>query len=56
MTDSYIKHLSWVVKELTTEIAIYNSVIRAIEEIQDLWRSGVLTDQEYVEISDRIGW
>lgn len=39
-----------------TMIKINESIIHAIREIQDLWRSGVLTDREFVEISERIGW
>lgn len=56
MADSYITHLSWTVKELKTEVAINESIIRTIEEIQELWRARVLTDREYIEIGERIGW
>lgn len=46
----------FAIQQARTDIEINQSIIRAIREIQDLWRSGVLTDREFVEISDRIGW
>lgn len=48
--------LRFAVQQARTDIKINQSIIREIREIQDLWRSGVLTDREFVEISDRIGW
>lgn len=46
----------FAVQRAKTMIKINESIIYAIREIQDLWRSGVLTDREFVEISERIGW
>lgn len=48
--------LDFAYKQAKTMIKINNSIIYTIREIQDLWRSGVLTDREFVEISNRIGW
>jgi hypothetical protein len=46
----------FAIRQAKTIIKINESIIHAIREIQDLWRSGVLTDSEFVEISNRIGW
>lgn len=46
----------FAIQQAKTMIKINESIIHAIREIQDLWRSGVLTDREFVEISNRIGW
>ena len=46
----------FAIQQANTMIKINESIIHAIREIQDLWRSGVLTDREFVEISNRIGW
>lgn len=48
--------LRFALQRAKTNIKINESIIHAIREIQDLWRSGVLTDREFVEISERIGW
>lgn len=48
--------LDFAYQQTKTMIKINESIIHAIREIQDLWRSGVLTDREFVEISNRIGW
>ena len=48
--------LCFAFQQAKTNIKINESIIHAIREIQGLWRSGVLTDREFVEISDRIGW
>lgn len=48
--------LHFAFQQARTDIKINESIIHTIREIQDLWRSGVLTDREFVEISDRIGW
>ena len=48
--------LYFAYQQTKTMIKINESIIHAIIEIQDLWRSGVLTDREFVEISNRIGW
>lgn len=48
--------LHFSIQQSRTNIEINESIIHAIREIQDLWRSGVLTDREFIEISDRIGW
>ncbi len=46
----------FALRRAKTMIEINESIIHTIREIQDLWRSGVLTDREFVEISNRIGW
>lgn len=46
----------FAIQQAKTMIEINESIIHAMREIQDLWRSGVLTDREFVEISNRIGW
>ena len=56
MNYSELTHLRWTIEKLTIDIEINDSILRTIDEIKDLWRSGVLTDREYVEISKRIGW
>lgn len=48
--------LDFAYQQAKTMIKINNSIIYTIRGIQDLWRSGVLTDREFVEISNRIGW
>lgn len=48
--------LDFAYQQAKTMIKINNSIIYTIREIQDLWRSGVLTNREFVEISNRIGW
>lgn len=48
-TDAYIRRLD-------TEIKIEKSIIRTIDEIQSLNEDGILTDREFIEISERIGW
>lgn len=46
----------FALQQVETMIKINESIIHTIREIQDLWRNGVLTDPEFVEIIDRIGW
>ena len=48
-TDAYIRRLH-------TEIKINESIIRTIEEIQSMNECGILTDREFITISERIGW
>ena len=48
--------LHFAIQQAKTNIKINDSIIHTIKEIQDLWRSGVLTDREFIDISDRIGW
>ena len=49
-------HFRETVKRFKTEIEINNSIIRVIGEIQAMNEDGILTDREFVEISNRIGW
>ena len=54
--DLEIELIHFGIQQARTRIKINESIISAIKEIQDLWRMGILTDSEFVEISDRIGW
>lgn len=54
--DLEITLIHFGIRQARTCIKINESIISAIKEIQDLWRMGILTDGEFVEISERIGW
>lgn len=49
-------HHRETIKRLKTEIAINHSIIRTIEEIQEMHESGVLPDREFIALCKRIGW
>lgn len=48
--------LCFGIRQAKTIIKINESIIQTITEIQAMHKDGILTDREFVEISERIGW